>query len=157
MVSVVNFSNSHLLKVGSYFNLLQIMLAAFDKPQAVISEDPESDESARKTERAIQLSNHASSHRTNTGKRTSLIECVCLPFFKLLVTNYQYNFNFSTEGGGGISRSSSEAIGEVSNNRKKGMVLPFEPHSITFDDIIYSVDMPQVLRFSKVGLYLTLM
>jgi hypothetical protein len=37
------------------------------------------------------------------------------------------------------------------------MVLPFEPLSITFDDVIYSVDMPQVLRFSKVGLYLTLM
>ena len=29
-------------------------------------------------------------------------------------------------------------------NRRKGMVLPFEPHSITFDDIKYSVDMPQV-------------
>ncbi|KAI5600727.1 hypothetical protein BDE02_01G044500 [Populus trichocarpa] len=95
------------------FVLALTFLNAFDKPQAVISEDPESDESARKTERAIQLSNHASSHRTNT------------------------------EGGGGISRSSSEAIGEVSNNRKKGMVLPFEPHSITFDDVIYSVDMPQ--------------
>jgi hypothetical protein len=29
------------------------------------------------------------------------------------------------------------------------MVLPFEPHSITFDDVIYSVDMPQVSKFSK--------
>ncbi|XP_061347100.1 pleiotropic drug resistance protein 1-like [Gastrolobium bilobum] len=26
------------------------------------------------------------------------------------------------------------------------MVLPFEPHSITFDDIIYSVDMPQEMK-----------
>jgi hypothetical protein len=37
------------------------------------------------------------------------------------------------------------------------MVLPFEPHSITFDDVIYSVDMPQVSRFSEVRLYLALM
>ena len=34
--------------------------------------------------------------------------------------------------------------GEANHNRRKGMVLPFEPHSITFDDITYSVDMPQV-------------
>ncbi|KAE8656943.1 Pleiotropic drug resistance protein 3 [Hibiscus syriacus] len=26
------------------------------------------------------------------------------------------------------------------------MVLPFEPHSITFDDIVYSVDMPQEMK-----------
>ncbi|KAL8113884.1 hypothetical protein AgCh_020969 [Apium graveolens] len=31
-------------------------------------------------------------------------------------------------------------------NKKKGMVLPFEPHSITFDDIKYSVDMPQEMK-----------
>jgi protoporphyrinogen oxidase len=24
-------------------------------------------------------------------------------------------------------------------------VLPFEPHSITFDNVVYSVDMPQVI------------
>lgn len=29
-------------------------------------------------------------------------------------------------------------------DRKRGMVLPFEQHSITFDGISYSVDMPQV-------------
>ena len=56
-----------------------------------------------------------------------------------------------------INRSGSDSVGEASNNRKKGMVLPFEPHSITFNDVIYSVDMPQVSRFSKVRLYLALM
>ncbi|CAN1807333.1 ABC transporter G family member 40 [Linum perenne] len=35
---------------------------------------------------------------------------------------------------------------EVSGSKKKGMVLPFDPHSITFDDIIYSVDMPQEMK-----------
>lgn len=34
---------------------------------------------------------------------------------------------------------------ETNHNRKRGMVLPFEPHSITFDEVTYSVDMPQVM------------
>ena len=48
-----------------------------------------------------------------------------------------------------MSNSSSlviDAAVEANKSRQKGMVLPFEPHSITFDDIIYSVDMPQVLN-----------
>ncbi|XLT81843.1 hypothetical protein HN873_003596 [Arachis hypogaea] len=38
-----------------------------------------------------------------------------------------------------VSTSSNSS----NNGKKKGMVLPFEPHSITFDQIVYSVDMPQ--------------
>ncbi|KAL8230374.1 hypothetical protein R6Q57_000152 [Mikania cordata] len=33
-----------------------------------------------------------------------------------------------------------------SQNKNKGMILPFEPHSITFDDVKYSVDMPQEMK-----------
>lgn len=33
---------------------------------------------------------------------------------------------------------------EAEPKKKRGMLLPFEPLSITFDDIRYSVDMPQV-------------
>lgn len=33
---------------------------------------------------------------------------------------------------------------DESQSNKRGMILPFEPHSIVFDDVIYSVDMPQV-------------
>lgn len=46
--------------------------------------------------------------------------------------------------------SNKESAGEIteivedSRHSKKGMVLPFEPHYITFNDIKYSVDMPQV-------------
>ncbi|RVW28976.1 Pleiotropic drug resistance protein 1 [Vitis vinifera] len=39
-----------------------------------------------------------------------------------------------------------EAIAEAKHNKKKGMVLPFQPHSITFDDIRYSVDMPEEMK-----------
>jgi len=36
--------------------------------------------------------------------------------------------------------------GEIAGaeTRKRGMVLPFMPLSITFDNVKYSVDMPQV-------------
>lgn len=55
-----------------------------------------------------------------------------------------------TENGNGSisSRSSSartEATADTNPNKKRGMVLPFEPYSITFDEITYSVDMPQVI------------
>ncbi|GMI82038.1 pleiotropic drug resistance 12, ATP-binding cassette G40, PLEIOTROPIC DRUG RESISTANCE 12 [Hibiscus trionum] len=47
-----------------------------------------------------------------------------------------------------LSKSFSTSDGTVGaiGNRKKGMVLPFEPHSLTFDDIAYSVDMPQEMK-----------
>lgn len=41
----------------------------------------------------------------------------------------------------------AEAVVETTSNKKKGMVLPFKPHSITFDDIRYSVDMPEVSSY----------
>ncbi|KAL6334304.1 hypothetical protein AAG906_014705 [Vitis piasezkii] len=37
----------------------------------------------------------------------------------------------------------SGAVVEANQNKKKGTLLPFQPHSITFDNIRYSVDMPQ--------------
>ncbi|XP_054803327.1 pleiotropic drug resistance protein 1-like [Prosopis cineraria] len=40
----------------------------------------------------------------------------------------------------------NEASVETNHNRKRGMVLPFEPHSITFDEVTYSVDMPQEMK-----------
>lgn len=38
---------------------------------------------------------------------------------------------------------------DSSTGKKRGMVLPFEPYSITFDEIEYSVNTPQVSHFSK--------
>ncbi|XP_008795450.2 ABC transporter G family member 36-like [Phoenix dactylifera] len=46
------------------------------------------------------------------------------------------------------SNSSSKSTNEVvhPNQNKKGMVLPFVPLSMTFDNIRYSVDMPQEMK-----------
>ncbi|KAL0393950.1 UNVERIFIED_CONTAM: Pleiotropic drug resistance protein 1 [Sesamum latifolium] len=45
----------------------------------------------------------------------------------------------------GSSSARTDAIA-VDENRKRGMILPFEPHSITFEDIRYSVDMPEEMK-----------
>ncbi|WJZ94700.1 hypothetical protein VitviT2T_013535 [Vitis vinifera] len=98
-------------------------LNPFEKPQAVIT--VESDNA--KTEGKIELS----SHRKGSIDQTA-----------------------STESGEEIGRSISsvsssvraEAIAEARRNNKKGMVLPFQPLSITFDDIRYSVDMPEEMK-----------
>ncbi|XP_045806139.1 pleiotropic drug resistance protein 1-like isoform X2 [Trifolium pratense] len=44
------------------------------------------------------------------------------------------------------SSGRGDSVTESSHGKKKGMVLPFEPHSITFDDIVYSVDMPAEMK-----------
>jgi hypothetical protein len=44
-----------------------------------------------------------------------------------------------------LQSARSEGVVEAGANKKRGMVLPFEPHSITFDNVVYSVDMPQVI------------
>ncbi|XP_061336755.1 pleiotropic drug resistance protein 1-like isoform X2 [Gastrolobium bilobum] len=55
--------------------------------------------------------------------------------------------NGGTESMSSMSASlRPEAVVESSHRRKRGMVLPFEPHSLTFDGITYSVNMPQEMK-----------
>ncbi|EMS60397.1 Pleiotropic drug resistance protein 4 [Triticum urartu] len=53
-----------------------------------------------------------------------------------------------TEDGSNDESTSNHA---TVNSGKKGMVLPFVPLSITFDDIKYSVDMPQEIKAQGVA------
>lgn len=50
-----------------------------------------------------------------------------------------------------IRSSSSTRSNGASNSAQKRMVLPFEPHSLTFDNIVYSVDMPQEMKHQGVN------
>jgi len=52
----------------------------------------------------------------------------------------------NAQDGGSISARSSSRRKET---ERRGMVLPFESYSITFDDVTYSVDMPQVMQINK--------
>ncbi|KAK3416796.1 hypothetical protein EUGRSUZ_H02558 [Eucalyptus grandis] len=61
-----------------------------------------------------------------------------------------FNFGFSVALAL-LNRRSSEPTPPwpetaVAANRKRGMVLPFKQHSITFDEITYSVDMPREMK-----------
>ncbi|KAJ9692524.1 hypothetical protein PVL29_011532 [Vitis rotundifolia] len=98
-------------------------LNAFEKPQAVITEESDN----AKTGGKIELS----SHRQGSIDQTASTER-------------------REEIGRSISSTSSsvraEAIAEARRNNKRGMVLPFQPLSITFDDIRYSVDMPEEMK-----------
>ena len=68
-----------------------------------------------------------------------------------VVRDDEYNIK-NSEKGNEIRRSVSSrtlsarvrSTSEVDQYRKRGMVLPFTPLSITFDEIRYAVDMPQV-------------
>lgn len=105
------------------FNLALTYLNPFDKPQTVKSDDSETESIGAGG--SVQLSSH--------GNRSS---------------------NRSRLDEGDIRRGSKNSSGSSSRrpqtafdiNGKRGMVLPYEPHSITFDDITYSVDMPPEMK-----------
>ncbi|PON71212.1 ABC type transporter protein [Trema orientale] len=52
----------------------------------------------------------------------------------------------SNQGGNNSGSQMHIEGGKRNQNKKRGMVLPFEPHSVIFKDIIYSVDMPLEMK-----------
>jgi hypothetical protein len=59
-----------------------------------------------------------------------------------------------------VVKSEQSQSSDKNGRSKSGMVLPFEPHYITFDEVSYSVDMPQVtyiyIYSNEKGLHSTL-
>ncbi|KAL7187490.1 hypothetical protein ACSBR1_037549 [Camellia fascicularis] len=116
----VGASIGYIFLFNSLFTLALTYLNPFGKPQAILTEETMAERNACKTGE-IELSSRE--------KRLS-------------------------ERGDEVQRSASSTsvtsrvdnISEVSQNRKRGMVLPFEPLSITFDDVRYAVDMPQEMK-----------
>ncbi|KAJ7962920.1 Pleiotropic drug resistance ABC transporter [Quillaja saponaria] len=45
-----------------------------------------------------------------------------------------------------VSTKHKENAARANHNKEKGMVLPFEPYSLIFENVIYSVDMPMEMR-----------
>ncbi|XP_059640406.1 pleiotropic drug resistance protein 1-like isoform X2 [Cornus florida] len=65
--------------------------------------------------------------------------------------NYQTckAIQLSSQGNSSLGKTAPKGDGdnvEANQNRKRGMILPFEPHSITFDEIKYSIDLPQEMK-----------
>ncbi|CAB4272708.1 unnamed protein product [Prunus armeniaca] len=112
MAGFVLLFNSCYIVALSYLNPL-------GRPQAVKSEDSQSNENDGRTERTgiLPRNQNSSSERSKTESK---------------------------------GQNRTEVSLQTNHNTKRGMVLPFEPHSITFDEIIYSVDMPQEMKIQGV-------
>ncbi|XP_073025690.1 LOW QUALITY PROTEIN: pleiotropic drug resistance protein 1-like [Primulina eburnea] len=96
-------------------------LNPFGRPQAILSEETLAERNASKRGDSVELS---SRRKSTSGQEDSVYRAVS-------------------------SRSMSSRVGssgEADPNRKRGMILPFEPLSITFDDIRYAVEMPQEMK-----------
>ncbi|KAK3219628.1 hypothetical protein Dsin_013598 [Dipteronia sinensis] len=102
--------------------------AAFDKAQMVIPVKPQHHDDDNRSGGAIQLSTRGSSscHRSPLGSEDEIRRR--------------------------SSSSKSSYVKEAAiDSKKRGMVLPFEPYSINFDEITYSVNMPQLVLLRRGG------
>ncbi|CAA3014915.1 pleiotropic drug resistance 1-like [Olea europaea subsp. europaea] len=107
------------------FNFLVILaltyLNPFGKPQAILSEETVAERNGSKRGETVELS---SRRKSTSGREIDSRHSIS-------------------------SRSMSSRVGSINEtdpNRKRGMVLPFEPLSLTFDDIHYAVDMPEEMK-----------
>ncbi|MBA0638466.1 hypothetical protein Godav_029406, partial [Gossypium davidsonii] len=109
-----------------FFTLALTFLKPFEKNRAVISEKPQSNDQAKGVGGSIQLTDHenSSSH----------------------VNRSEIQDDIQRSASSSKSFSLSDATLRTNGKKKRGMVLPFEPHSLTFEDIYYSVDMPQEMK-----------
>ncbi|KAG5551933.1 hypothetical protein RHGRI_010140 [Rhododendron griersonianum] len=84
---------------------------------------------------------------------------VTLAFFIAFQLLFTLALAYLNQKGSEVRRSASStsmatgvgSITDAGQNRKRGMVLPFEPLSIIFDEIRYAVDMPQLLLLKRGG------
>ncbi|KAG2700044.1 hypothetical protein I3760_07G215100 [Carya illinoinensis] len=111
------------------FNFLYTLalkyLDPFGKPQAVQSREALAEKIANRTGQVIELS---STRRSSFEKGNEI--------------------NRSVSSRTLSARLSS--INEAKQHNKRGMVLPFEPLTITFDEIRYAIDMPQEMKVQGV-------
>lgn len=123
--------------------------AAFGKPQAVLSKETLAEKIASKNGEVIEL---ASRGRNSSGESLyqKLYPVIAATSIQ---ANSQYTFEHAVRESesqrSSASRSLSTKVGilnESISSGKRGMVLPFEPLSLAFDEIRYAVDMPAVCK-----------
>ncbi|KAG9459396.1 hypothetical protein H6P81_003904 [Aristolochia fimbriata] len=115
----------YVVLLNGLFTVALDKLDPFKKGQAVLSEETLKEKHANRTGEVdgIELSSRgkrSSSHASSRGKRS---------------------LSHASSNGDGVR---TQAID--SSKSKKGMVLPFQPLSLTFDNVKYSVDMPPEMK-----------
>lgn len=123
--------------------------AALGKTKAVLSKEALAEKNANKTGEFTKLS--------STGN-SSIGWSLCVKTRSLFVPcRVEANTICSIVEGGietvrsMLLRTMSAGVSDIketNQNRTRGMVLPFEPLLITFNEIKYAVDMPQVYIFN---------
>ncbi|KAB2073018.1 hypothetical protein ES319_A07G056600v1 [Gossypium barbadense] len=108
-----------------FFTVALTYLKPFGSSRAVISEQTESNEQTNGIGGSIQLTNNESSSNR--------------------VTNLEIQEEVQRSISSKSSSVTEATVGAIAI-KKKGMVLPFEPHCLTFDNVVYSVDMPQEMK-----------
>ncbi|XP_042517442.1 pleiotropic drug resistance protein 1-like [Macadamia integrifolia] len=115
------------------FTVALAYLNPFGKPQAVISEESLKDKHASRTGKIIDLSSIGKSYAASG--------------------HFSDQNNINPQSGDEIKTSISSDYSstrvegnEANQSKRRGMVLPFKPLSLTFDEIRYSVDMPQEMK-----------
>ncbi|XP_052206530.1 pleiotropic drug resistance protein 1-like isoform X2 [Diospyros lotus] len=101
------------------FILALTYLNPFGKPQAVLPEETLTERSVGKAGQSIELSSR--------GKSSS-------------------EKGDEIQGSAASMSSRAGSLSEVTQKKKQGMILPFQPLSIAFEDVRYSVDMPQEMK-----------
>ncbi|KAK9149768.1 hypothetical protein Scep_008525 [Stephania cephalantha] len=114
----------YVLLLNGLFTVLLSYLNPIRSSQAVLSEEALQEKHANRTGQTdgIELSSR--------GKRSSRGSANSGSFGQIIHSK----------------SSGSEIIAGSSSRTNKGMVLPFTPHAITFDNIKYSVDMPPEMK-----------
>ncbi|KAL3746635.1 hypothetical protein ACJRO7_015577 [Eucalyptus globulus] len=118
----VGASIGYIFLFNFLFTVALKYLDPIGKPQAVLSKETLAEKIASKNGEVIELSSRSqrSSSENESGAQRS-------------VTHRKLSTRV-------------EGIKDSDLNRKRGMVLPFEPLSIAFDDIRYAIDMPREMK-----------
>ncbi|XP_062163795.1 pleiotropic drug resistance protein 1-like isoform X2 [Alnus glutinosa] len=108
----------YILLFNFLFTLALHYLDPFGKPQAVLSREALAEKEVSRSGEFIELPSRENSFsdRGNEGRRSV------------------------------SSRTLSTRVSSINDAKRRGMVLPFQPLSITFDEIRYAIDMPQEMK-----------
>ncbi|GLJ44167.1 hypothetical protein SUGI_0921640 [Cryptomeria japonica] len=122
-----------LLAYTFFFNICYTIALAYlkplEKPQAVLSEEALREKHANRTGE-VQLTPTSASKGKSVAHQASSQVCGC------------ETSKTSLSSGG----SRMGAVADASGNASKGMLLPFQPLSIVFDEVNYYVDMPAEMK-----------
>lgn len=121
-----------------------MQMAAVGKPQAIMSSEEMAEKEANRTGKIVSTRKSTSSAKNSSRSLAALGS-----------PNGSTKSRSRRSFGSHQSREDALSIDEESmagdGRMKRGMILPFEPLSISFDDVSYYVDMPAVFNLINHG------